>query len=574
MTKYSYITGILAVGLMLAACSSYEEDVLSESQQKVKAQIALSVSGKAGTRMTTAATQADEAFQGMQDIRLLLFRKAGTNENPVESGDSHISSPIQLTDLPSDGLYNNKSKLYFDVFVPLGINSFLVYGRSLAETNGQVAPSPEDLDADPADITFSPVPFVSSVTTGKAAGEKGDNIVDYLNSIFKASDSYDWSDETNCPILYGLYPMVEEMKAGSSASVKAFVQEIYDVLKEPASETYVQDVLKAILAVETLPETLPAAVTLPENCTGYPADCGLPDGSAVVLWVDGQFKAVTDKNNLGAMNVDVTKFVKPAELWYRSNSRINTDILSHETDYETKSTWNDVLGVYAVQNGTVAETTKSIAIRQQLNYAVSRLDLKLTASGETLKDNADTPNDIPVSDLKITGVLVGQQSPVDYLFHSKWTKEGDPLYTIYDSQIDEDASAFNASEFTHTLVMETLKDQAVNVAIEIQNNSDIDIVTGSDKHIVPPGCKFYLIGQLVVKSGNDTDGYTYTTGYDANDPALNRVFCQDHYTEVTFTVADLKKGYYVIPPLSNAALEFSLEVIDWKLSSPTSTILK
>lgn len=579
MTRYSYITGIIIVGLALAACSNYDEDVFNESQ-RVTAQIALSVSGKADTRMTTAATQSDEAFKGMQDINLLLFRKTGTNENPIQANDNHVASPIHLPNLLSDGLYNNKSKLYYDVSIPAGINAFLVYGRSLAETNGQLTPSQGYPDTDPANITFSPVQFVGSVTTGNAAGERGDNIINYMNSIFKANDNYNWSNESSYPILYGLYPIVQEMKAGSTASVQAFIQEIYEALKESASVDYVQDVLKAILAVETLPETLPTDITMPANCTGFPADCGLPDGTAVVQWNNGQFEAVTNQNNLGAMNVDVTKFVKPAELWYRSNSRINTDILSHKNDYETKSTWNDVLGAYAVQNGTITTTTKSIAIRQQLNYAVSRLDLRLEAKdGSTtltkLVDIAGT--EFALTNLPITGILVGQQSPVDYLFQSKWKQEGDPLYTIYDSDIEGTINAAT-DVYTHTLVLETAKDQTVNVAIELQNNSGESILTrvpgDTEDQIIPNGCKFYLVGQLVVKSGNATDGYTYINGYSETVPEKNRVFCQDHVTQVTFTVKDLTKAYYVIPPLSSSDLEFSLSVLDWKLSTPSSVILK
>ena len=572
MTRYSYITGIISVGLALAACSNYDEDEFNESQ-RVTAQIALSVSGKADTRMTTAATQSDEAFKGMQDINLLLFRKTGTNENPIEASDNHVASAIHLPNLLSDGLYNNKSKLYYDVSIPAGINAFLVYGRSLAETNGQLTPSQGYPDTAPAYITFSPVQFVGSITTGHAAGERGDNIIKYMNSIFKANDNYNWSNESSYPILYGLYPIVQEMKAGSTASVQAFIQEIYEALKESASVNYVQDVLKAILAVETLPETLPTDVTLPTNCTDYPADCGLPDGTAVVQWQDGQFEAVTNQNNLGAMNVDVTNFVKPAELWYRSNSRINTDILSHKNDYETKSTWGDVLGAYAVQNGTITTTTKSIAIRQQLNYAVSRLDLRLEAkNGSTtltkLVDIAGT--EFALTNLPITGILVGQQSPVDFLFQSKWEQEGDPLYTIYDCAIEGTINAAT-DVYTHTLVLETAKDQTVNVAIELQNNSGESILTrvpgDTEDQIIPNGCKFYLVGTLNPKELNE-DGTTYKFGYDPDVPEKNRVFCQDHVTQVTFTVKDLTKAYYVIPPLSSADLEISLGTNPWIVSTP------
>ena len=565
MTKYTYQAGILAAALMLTACSGNDEEELTESRQMITAQLSLSVSGKmASTRMTTNATQSDGSFKGMQDITLIPFVKSGSNEDPIVAGDRCLGTYSNLGTLDAFQFSTN-SKLY-DISLPVRTNAFLVYGRSKADTNGGLTPVWGNYHAD--DISFSPVQFVSSVTTGKAAGEKGDNIITYLNTIFNAK----WADQENYPTLHAYYSMVQNMRAGSSASVQAFVQEIYNALKDASSAAGVSDVLKAILSKETLPESLPATVTLPEDCQGYPADLGLPDGTAVIEWnsENHQFQAVTDKNNLGALTVDVTNFVKPAELWYRTNSRINTDYGSRRTDYEAQTTWQGVLDTYAEQNGSVKASTRSVAVRQQMQYAVGRLDVKLTASTTTLKDNADTPNDISVSDLPITGILVGQQSPVDFLFQST----GDEGYTIYDS---EAASAINAEVPTHTLVLETQKDQQVIVAVELQNNSGTAFVTGEGKQIVPLGCKFYLIGKLTLVtggSGTNDDPYQYVTGYNADDNTKNRVFCQDFVTAVTFTVNDLKNAYYIIPPLNAAQLEFSLGVKDWKMCTPSSVPLE
>ena len=191
-----------------------------------------------------------------------------------------------------------------------------------------------------------------------------------------------------------------------------------------------------------------------------------------------------------------------------------------------------------------------------MQYAVGRLDMKLTATTTTLKDKEN--HEININDLSVTGVLVGQQCPVDFLFKSK----GGDAFTVYDSEI---STTINATAPTHTLVLETQKDEDVNIAVELTNNSDVDIVTGADDQIVPPGCKFYLIGQLSV------GGHT---NYDANTDAKNRVFCQDYVTEVTFAVSDLKNAYYVIPPLSAAELQLSLGVTKWRMVTPAGIELK
>ncbi len=556
MTKYTYISGFLTASLALSACSSYEAEFLNVPAQQVTAQLSLSVSGKTGTRMTDAATQSDQAFRGMTDIVLIPFALPRSADETIKATDSRVADNQALADFTSFEFSSNSN--LFDITIPVGTNAFLIYGRSSATTTGKL--TPEGLtSAQPSGISFSPVQIVNSVETGKAAGPKGDAIITYLNSIFNKN----WADAANYPVLNGLYEMVQKMKAGSSASVEAFVREVYEVLKKSPAAAGVSDALKAILAQENLPETLPepADVKLPTDCQGYPADLGLPEGTAAVIWDESdtdnmKFVAVTDKNNLGAMNVDVTKFVKPAELWYRTNSRINTDYESRQSDYSAQDTWAGVLGTYAKEKWYVEPETQSIAVREQLQYAVGRLDMKLTAAADILKDMED--NEISISDLAVTGVLVGQQCPVDFLFKSK----GGDAFTVYDSEI---STTIKATDPTHTLVLETKKREDVNIAVELQNNSDVSIVTGEDDQIVPPGCKFYLVGQLSV------DGHT---NYDANTDAKNRVFCQDYVTEVTFSVKDLKNAYYVIPPLSSADLELSLGVVDWKLSTPSSTLLK
>ena len=567
MNKYTYIVGFLTAGLALTACSSYDEDDFNESRQRITAQMALSVSGKTATRMTVAATQSDEQFQGMKDITLIPFSIATTGEETIKSNDYSIASSATL-DAFTSFEYDSNSNL-FDITVPIGTNAFLVYGRSSAETTGALTPAGLD-SQQPSGISFTPVQFVSEVTNigteeapvSGAAGANGNEIVNYLNGIFNAN----WANPVNT-VLYGLYPMVQKMKAGSSASVIAFVQEIYDALKN-STATGVSDVLTAIANTDYVTVT-DGIITFKEDYEKYPSEIGLPDGTAVIEWVEGEsnykFKAVTSQNNLGAMNVDVTKFVKPAELWYRANSRINTDIVSKIEAYESETTWDGVLGAYAQPKGMVMSNTRSVAVRQQMQYAVGRLDVKLaTATSDVtyLLDKAN--NEIAIDDLAITGVLVGQQCPVDFQFQSK----GGDAYTIYDSDI---ASSINASDPTHTLVLETQEEETVNVAVELQNNSTYDIVLDTkvgeedvEGQIVPPGCKFYLVGQLNYANAEDVTG----------KPTHKKVFLQDEVTEVTFTVNDLKLGYYVIPPLSSSGLVFSLGVKDWKFSTPSSAILK
>ena len=203
------LLGAAACGLsMLSACYEYNEEYI-EADTSVTSQLLLSVSGSNATRMTEAATQSDETFRGMQDITLIPFIKSGTDDNPITATDRCLSSYQSLDDLNGFEFASN-SKLY-DISLPYGTNAFLVYGRSKAETNGQLTPTWGNYHA--ADISFSPVQIVSSVTADGAAGAKGNAIIAYLNIIFDEN----WADKTNYPLLNGFYTMVQDMKAGSSA---------------------------------------------------------------------------------------------------------------------------------------------------------------------------------------------------------------------------------------------------------------------------------------------------------------------------------------------------------------------
>lgn len=590
MTKYSYIVGFLTTGLAMTSCSSYDEDSFSDSRGSVVTQISLSVSGKSTTRITESVVQSDnESFLGMQDIFLIPFIKTVTDDNhndPIESNDHRIGSRIQLPAIGNEAANtigtlnaNNNSKLYYDVSIPTGTNSFLIYGRSIHNSDDDYANDGKivatGLDGNPSEMSFSLQPIISAITDDGAAGATGNAIITYLNTIFKTQEGIDWSSVDAYPALYALYPMLQNMKAGSSASVIAFVQEIYDALKASSSASGVNNVLTAITNTNYVTIDEDGVIAFNDTYENYPGDVDLPDGAAVIEWdeTNKKFKAVTSKNNLGAMNVDVTNYVYPAELWYRTNSFINTDIESRAEEYtkEANDTWPKVLNQYAVEYGSVDGGTKSVAVRQQLEYAVSRLDVRLEAKDgnttlEKLVDIAGTEFDL--AGLPITGILVGQQSPVDYLFQSKWEQEGDhPLYTIYDSAIEGTINAKdndNKDVYTHTLVLETAKDQTVNVAIELLNNSGESILTrvpgDTEDQIIPNGCKFYLVGQLIPTA---QDGYV-----EDGENWQNRVFCQDHITQVTFTVSDLTKAYYVIPPLSSADLEISLGTNPWIMSTP------
>lgn len=552
----------------LSSCSTEESelDTLWQSGKSIYTQISVAVPSTAGTRMSEAVVQKDNQFLGIQDLYLIPFYKTGTgDDDPITSADTRLGARVQLPAVGSDAansigstsLYaNNNSKLYANVEVNVGTNAFLVYGMAVPTASGNNAVDGKlvatGLDGNPSDIGFSLQPIRENTdVTGEAQ-----TLADYLNAIYNADT---WAA---VPVLKGLQEQVETMKAGSAASIKAFAQDLYGALEFAQS-------VEAVAAVRTA--ILKGAASIDALDLGdYPTD--IPAGAAVVLYDTSakEFTVVTDKNNLGAMSIAINAFTYPAQLWYRSNSRINTDIESKADEYANTTdndTWAKVLDTYTTKPGVVDFQTKSVAIRNPLEYAVARFDctIALPAGVTTLKDFEG--NEIAAADLAMTGILVGQQKSVDFLFHPV----GTTVQTVYDNQLT--TTALSAATPNYTLVLETAADTKVNVAIELQNNSTTDIITKTGE-IVAPGCRFYLIGQL--------DPATVETKPEGWGTA--GVFKQDHNTQVTFTLrpdkvsdevlSSLANAYYVLPDLSATALELSLGVTDWRMVTPTDVELK
>ena len=598
MKAKHYIWSLLVLALpLLAGCAESEGEFVDNSNKTIFMALTLK-NPSVKTRQSAAITQAEEKadgshFRGISDLTILPFSVKPTGSDCIAASDNALGGkigvpeelPTVYTEAATSGA---NSKYYLEVPLKIGTNAFLVYGRatgsnsSLADkqANGILT---KTTGAAAGNYSFAPVPMVETIADGKAAGEAGDAIITYLNSIFNAN----WADATNHSSLYGLYPMVKEMQAGSSANVLAFINKVYELLLPARTTDYVNTVLTAIETGATVAEG--AVTALPAACQNFPGDLGLPDGAAVIAWNETNyaFEAVTTKNNFNGLNIDVNKFCFPAELYYRANSRIHTasqpfvSTLSPEQNAKNifnKGKWagtdnTSVLGQTTTSgnalftpNGVVTAGTTVVAITDPLQYAVGRLDVKLAAAAN-LKDAED--NTVDPSKLAITGVIIGQQSPVDFKFNSKFTAEGNPLYMIYDSKIDAAAATIGSETPTHTLALETAKNQMVNIALELQNNTgeSIAIATGDLGKIIPNGCKFYLVGQ--VDPASPATGSVIPTG-----AAEGKVIAQDYITTVTFTLNDIKQAYYVIPDLNTADMEFSLKVLDWKLSTPTGVVLQ
>ncbi|MBQ9645103.1 MAG: hypothetical protein IJV24_01935 [Prevotella sp.] len=601
MKKYLVFGMMGAIALTFTACSTSDEDLaLQDNLEKgvVKTEFNISTLGKTRTRMSDATTQYAnpantatlDVFRGMQDIVLIPYAKAGD----IAAADPRIGDNIAIattlgqksTELSNNG---NNSKLYENVEVAVGTQSFLFYGQATAQNasspytaeqiNGKLTPAAGCFTTQTAEnIIFS---LSSIVADNNIDATKRNALIALLNAIVDAgnmkgvegaTDAQKWNNGANP--LNALYNNFITMAAGSSENVRALVEDLYTALmtKSDATSTNIKDVIKKYTNVTvTEDETAKTAtVAFAGDLVDYPTAKLLPQGAAIVAWntTDNKFEAATALT-YNTFNVSQpTDYVYPPSLWYRTNSRIVVANESKKAAYSKQTTWDNVLKQYNsdITPGVVSGETKSIAIIKQIEYAVGRLDLTVSTNGaasltDKNKDSFELTTD-GKNNFPITGVLIGGQKAVDYQFAPI---SSETAKTIYDCHV-VDCALTAAGTTNRTLVLETAStDRIVNFAVELQNNSGKDFV--SNHGVVPAGCKFYLIGQINIDDA--------TTGAVSKVEGIDQIFLQDYYTTVNAKVTSLSGAYNVIPDLRAPKLELGLSVnVNWQAANTYSVTLE
>ena len=552
--RYIYIIGsrvcsMLAV-LGLLGCTSSDATIDRDDPQppvvnngRVAVDLALSVSTTAGnssatTRMAATTVQAsEEDYRGIQDLKAYAL-----------SGNSQL------------GFYNNLNPVagthhYYtnQIDLSIGTNRFLCYARAIPGTgtdaqpykNGAVTANYNETDY--TQNTFEPVQIaVSSDSKVQAAYSNADAMAGYLTDIAKASSATEWTTSE----LYTSFISQGQYIAGSSANLKALVTQLKSVLNmTPALSSSVKNDVMDEIGDETNINT-----KLFIN-TPYPASIGLPDGAAAVRWneTEKKFDAVTSFN-FGTNLVDHTQFVYPPELYYYIDSPIKTATSSLENKYSNVA-WSSVLAQYTSDNATVSSSTRSVAVKKALDYAVGCLEVYVKAEGTNLSDNADeTENlnvDISTHDFTLTGIILGGQYKQDYQFtpiQAQTPSNTDEKF-IYDKEVP--SSIVLSTEYLTTTPVYTLAFQSkdktpVNIVLEFMNYGDA--FTGEDG-LVHQNTKFYLVGQLSIVSNEQSNQSDFHS----------RVFTKDYKTTINLNIQSLRHAYNVVPDLNTAAYSIKVD---------------
>ena len=414
----------------------------------------------------------------------------------------------------------------------IGTSNFLFYGKAVDNTAGVAIGSAADKfqfgaltvtglteGAKPAltSVEFTPVPIYGDGTadekTAINAGKTvGTNLVAALNAVADATPATKLSDNTQpkfkevtaeqSATINALWNNFKEITTGSSKNIEWVFKELYmnlDGLSTEAAQATVPDGYKMAIAIRkvlkdnyvdvTEEDNVTTAVTLKDALKGYPASVNLPDGAVRVSYdaTTKKFKAVEEMSYSSMDVASLESYVYPANLQYFVNSPVKVSNNVQSPNYGDKA-WNAILDLY---NGTaVTADTRSVAITNQVQYGVARLDAVvngLLPAGDGNKYYDYAGNEVDVTKgFQLTGILVGSQKSVGWNYVTK----GTTAYTIYDKTMNGTTAASmtvkreQPTTKNYTLVLQTGEadqDKTVNVALEFINNCP-DFV-GADGHV-------------------------------------------------------------------------------------------
>lgn len=611
-------TLILAGAAGFTSCSSDSADPIGGGTgvagQVVKTQFAINIPyggggtssnlAKQGTRMTeaTAQQQTKPVFRGISNILLLTFK--GDPSTTQKADKIHVIGE-------DNNAYDkdNYRRLYRDIEIPLGTDYMIFYGRAKKETDnqpfrdGKIANiSSYDTENDLSKREFSLTPITSA---SFANDDQATAIIEALNKVantqyttdvggvakvykwatignseYDGTEQPSWITETERKFLKKNYESFIKLTAGSQNSVKATLLELQRVIKGEGNSA---DISKKYLA-NAIYNNCTNALTAIESYT-FPRNLNLPDGVAKVTWntTNQKFEYVTAENTAikTGNNINYNKICYPAELSYfvKTKTMISDKEMATVKDFPQYDDWTTDLNKAWPSGGAFSEeavknTTRTVALKEPVQYSVALLKSTIKCDGATLKDNAKqvVNNDIkedqdiivPTEGFTVTAILVGgQPKTVDWKYDAKTGTEFD--HTIYDKEMNGSISAANGtpSNSNYTIVFDNKKNaegatqDKVLVTVELENNSG-QAFYGADG-LIPVNSKFYLVGTLN-PNGSSIDGVNKPSG-----STIDNVFVKDHVTTANFTIKDLKGAYNYIPDLRTSGINIGLAVdLTWK----------
>lgn len=591
---------LLASAAGMVSCSSDSIEPTGGSGatgQVVKTQFAINIpyggnsstnQAKKVTRMTDEMTQQSNNFRGISDIVLLTF-----NGNPETAGTINADKPISIGTDGNAYSQDTYRRLYRDIEIPVGTSNMIFYGRASRTTEnnfqaGKITDKGEkktlanishELTAISSEANFATdvdakaiITALNNIANAKVTDDDG---TDYTwANIGNVSPLPTWLTAHEKEFLKTRYNKFTALKAGSKTSVVAFINNLKTAL---AGETTTGEPISADkkLTKEIYNQCV-AALTTINGLNEFPRNLNLPDGVATLTWISGESKFAynaPETEFFGTGNsIKYNKICYPAELSYfvSTKTMVSDKDMSNLSEFPsytdwTKNTQSGWGGKTSFAEKAVENSTRTVGLKDPVQYSVAVLKSTVRCKAATLEDNAQVAGKanqqiaVPEAGFQVTGILIGgQPASVDWKYepaasetfeNTIYDKEmnGSPMYAKYTSEVP------TVGNYTLVFDNKSTDKKPVFVTIELKNNSNKDFY-GKDG-IILKGTKFYLVGKLDPEA---TEGVT-------NPNSVDRVFMQDHITTANFNITELKDAYNCIPDLRTSGINVGLAVdLDWK----------
>mgnify|MGYP006916031158 CR=1 FL=1 len=561
MRRHNIIFWLFSLCAVVLSCTT--DDAVSENTEEKRYEFVLSVGHQGSMRMATDIVQSEGTFRGIQKLWVIPFNTP--DATAVTSSSFPLLSVVMGSETNKVNRTDNEKFYYFArCSLKETTNRVLVYGQTAPvsgktsdDQNGKLVTGVGEEYIKPTDIQF----YLQSIceeedAVNDAKYKPARDLAVYLTAI---ANTEGWRTDVALKSLFFdfIHADVEEtgLIAGSAANVKSYVTNLKNTLETIKAESGTAEATKtlcdAIIGNIGDVDDADACVN-----NGYPGSIGLPDGAAALRWNDNEKAfmvriATTPMDNINT----VKRFTYPAELWYYVNSDIMTSTTEvGSTAYESDVDWATVLGHYDPDQKTVTIDTKSVAVKERLQYGVAHLQTVLNPINQSpMYDAKEEQVNYAVGDFPLKGVIIGGQHTVGFDFKPQEPKSDLDARFIYDK---EEVT----SGTVNTLVLQSYDGEKVPVVLELQNNSGHKF-TGRDG-IVYPGTKFYLVAYL------DPAGM-------GEGACAGRVFTQDFTTTAKMTVTSLANAYTCIPDLLEPRLEIGVKVVtQWIMSTPTTVKLE
>lgn len=455
----------------LTACSS-SDDVTDApvnptyDGKSVKTQFAINiatpVSGKTSTRMSEANTQngSNVSFLGMNNIKLMTF-KSGDELNVTTSSQNRTTSTqldqiIALSNLGTTDISSSQSsKIYTDVYIPVGTTNFLFYGTGPIGTSTNsdrfekgtlTVPSSLVSGQTLNDINYSLVMALDENTgfenTAKSFADYLDNIVGSSFENTSTNTTSTWaslgSDDkwATLSTAYNNFSHIGTTGArgGSANAILFTLKQLYEICDDLAKNSSDDDVKglagvikKNITNEDNTNATIKVKATAETDTNGkitgykleydgltdvyktFPTTFGLPEGAAQLTFNDtNKFEYATNSmigSSTGTginVSFNPSNVAFPAALTYFVNTpaRATTKEIatSGTTDVwpKTVSAWDDAWGSTGSFNDwttTVNSNSRTVALQYNINYGVACLATTVKCADKAyLEDNSKASN--------------------------------------------------------------------------------------------------------------------------------------------------------------------------------------